>query len=331
LQKKAQRLKNAEMRQYGLRRLGMVVDSTGWDFARIGEPATKLKQLGYDCSMVFVKTSLETALRRNAARAKVGGRDVPEDFIVTAHDGALANLNKFRELFGTRNVYELNNDADINDATWSRIVAPALRKLAGRILKQPLRNPIGKKWLRLQKVKTQDTLDVKEWPRETPPLTIDKKKGVTLDPTVVAPYPPSPSPRPKPGPLGEVDGGVAKTPRDLKKEKLGTYDDATVYLVDGDAMRDSITDAIGGANGYAYPGIVPKDEIWVERMPKWRDTAAIAAHEMIEFSRMKYGKEKYLVAHKQANDAEAVIRALLKKGGVDESEVSEFTCLFEAA
>jgi len=44
-------------------RLGLVVDATGRDFNIIQSQAGLLKQLGYDCYMVFVNTSLEVALK----------------------------------------------------------------------------------------------------------------------------------------------------------------------------------------------------------------------------------------------------------------------------
>lgn len=198
LQKKAQRLKNAEVRQYGLRRLGMVIDSTGWDFPRIAEPMTKLKKLGYDCYMVFVSTSLETALKRNAARAAAGDRDVPKEFIEKAWKGAHDNLPDFKTLFGDQNVFVINNDREINDAAWSRIVAPALRKLAGRILKAPLKNPIGKAWLAKKVKGGPDTVNTKEWPKPEEPTRFEiTKKGVEKDGGYYSNASPAEPPRPR--------------------------------------------------------------------------------------------------------------------------------------
>ena len=55
-------------------RLGMVIDGTGRDYDKINYQVSLLKQLGYDCYMIFVNTSLEVALERNRRRE----RTVPE-------------------------------------------------------------------------------------------------------------------------------------------------------------------------------------------------------------------------------------------------------------
>ena len=49
-------------------RLGMVIDGTGRDYDKINLQTSLLKQLGYDCYMIFVNTSLDVALERNRRR-----------------------------------------------------------------------------------------------------------------------------------------------------------------------------------------------------------------------------------------------------------------------
>ena len=45
-------------------RLGMVVDGTGRDYDKIKNQVAQLRQLGYDCYMIFVNTSLDVALEK---------------------------------------------------------------------------------------------------------------------------------------------------------------------------------------------------------------------------------------------------------------------------
>lgn len=171
LLKKAQALKGKELRMYAQRRLGLVIDSTGWDFKRIGDPAKKLRELGYDVYMIFVNTTLKTALRRNKARGKKGGRKVPEAYIETAWEGSQRNLGRFRTLFGKKNLFIVDNDADVPQKTWTSVIAPALRKLGDKIAQRPLRNPVGKKWL-LKQATAPDIDDPKkaaEWPAPPEP------------------------------------------------------------------------------------------------------------------------------------------------------------------
>ena len=51
-------------------RLGMVVDGTGRDYDKIKNQVAQLRQLGYDCYMIFVNTSLDVALERNSKERK---------------------------------------------------------------------------------------------------------------------------------------------------------------------------------------------------------------------------------------------------------------------
>jgi len=150
LLKKAQRMKAAETRQYGSRRLGLVIDSTGWDYDKVAGPVRKLRNLGYDCFMVYVDTSLDTAVSRNKARADAGGRNVPLSFIRDAFVGAKSNLPKYRTLFGGSNLVIVDNNEDVSDEDWILTRAPRLRKIATKILAKPIKNPKGQEWLAQQ-------------------------------------------------------------------------------------------------------------------------------------------------------------------------------------
>ena len=62
-------------------KLGMVIDGTGRDYDKIARQKAILDQLGYDCYMIFVNTSLEVALERNKRRE----RSVPEYITRKSH------------------------------------------------------------------------------------------------------------------------------------------------------------------------------------------------------------------------------------------------------
>lgn len=173
LLKKAQKMKGKEIRHYAQRRMGIIIDSTGWDYERIARPFKKLQKLGYDCSMVYVHTSLETAMRRNEERAKRGGRDVPKSYIEDAWRGARRNFQRYVKLFGKTNMFVIDNDKDVEPKTWKSVISPKLRSIARKILDKPLRNTAGKAWL--EKQRTQPDLDdpnrPEEWPEEKPEYT----------------------------------------------------------------------------------------------------------------------------------------------------------------
>ena len=77
-------------------RLGMVIDGTGRDYDKIANQKGLLQQLGYDCYMIFVNTSLEVALERNKRRE----RSVPEYITRKSHAIVQGNIGKFQNSFG---------------------------------------------------------------------------------------------------------------------------------------------------------------------------------------------------------------------------------------
>ena len=72
-------------------RLGMVIDGTGRDYDKIANQKAILQQLGYDCYMIFVNTSLDVALERNKRRE----RSVPEYITRKSHAIVQSNIGKF--------------------------------------------------------------------------------------------------------------------------------------------------------------------------------------------------------------------------------------------
>jgi len=76
--KRAKRVTKARKEGYLEGRLGLIIDGTGKDYEKIAKQSNELKQLGYDTHMIFVNTSLDVALERNAKR----DRSVPEDIAV---------------------------------------------------------------------------------------------------------------------------------------------------------------------------------------------------------------------------------------------------------
>jgi tRNA A37 N6-isopentenylltransferase MiaA len=55
-------------------RLGLVIDATGRDLPLVQRQVSMLRNIGYDCYMVFVNTSLDVALERNKTKTKINTR-----------------------------------------------------------------------------------------------------------------------------------------------------------------------------------------------------------------------------------------------------------------
>lgn len=145
---KARDLRNLELAQYSQRRLGLLIDGTGWDYARVAKPVQTLRDLGYDCYMILVRVSRETSHKRNDQRGEAGGRHVPKSYVDDAWFGVEKNRDEYKKLFGAKNYFEVDNDRAVSAVTWELHVVPKLRKIANQILAKPVRSAIGRKWLK---------------------------------------------------------------------------------------------------------------------------------------------------------------------------------------
>ena len=142
---KAKKITKGTQDMYIDGRLGMIIDGTGKNYKKIEGQVERLKGLGYDCYMVFVNTSLEVALERNAARA----RKLPEDMVTLMWEEVQQNLGKFQRLFKAKR-FEIVDNSKYGDSTPIDLVS----KEIGKFLKQPVSNPVGKAWIK-QEQKTR--------------------------------------------------------------------------------------------------------------------------------------------------------------------------------
>lgn len=131
--------KTTKVKQQGFLngRLGVIIDGTGKDYDKIAKQVQGLKTLGYDCSMVFVNTSLDTAQERNRMRS----RTLPEKQVAQMWNEVQRNIGKFQALFGSKDFIIVdNNDAgeDVFAKVWKRI---------SKLVKSKVTNPIAKRWI----------------------------------------------------------------------------------------------------------------------------------------------------------------------------------------
>ena len=92
-------------------RLGLVIDSTARDVKKVLKQKMLLDKLGYETAMVFVNTSLETALDRNRTRE----RSIPDKIVQDNHKVVRANMGKLQSAFGRANFFIIDNDGDTKD------------------------------------------------------------------------------------------------------------------------------------------------------------------------------------------------------------------------
>lgn len=117
-------------------RLGMIIDGTGDDYQKIKKQKQRAEELGYDCYMVFVNTTLDVALERNKNRE----RTLPESIVTESWKECQENLGKFQSLFGSNNFRVVDNSV-------YKPVAPAVMRAANEFMRRPIYNHVGKKWI----------------------------------------------------------------------------------------------------------------------------------------------------------------------------------------
>ncbi len=118
-------------------RLGMVIDGTGKDYNKITTDASTLRQIGYDVHMIFVNTSLDVALERNARRP----RSVPEDIVKKSWNQVQQNIGKFQQFFGNKNFVIVDNN-EVSDDVFDMV-----GKEVRRMLRKKVDNYIAKNWI----------------------------------------------------------------------------------------------------------------------------------------------------------------------------------------
>ena len=129
-------------------RLGLIIDGTGKDYDKLTKQASELKKIGYEVSMVFVNTSLETALKRNQMRK----RSVPPRIAEKGWQQVQNNLGKFQNFFSPKNFFIVDNNDHQED------MLELSTKSITRALRKKVNNPIAKAWIANEIKKKQATV-----------------------------------------------------------------------------------------------------------------------------------------------------------------------------
>jgi len=142
LRGKAKNLTDIKQTMYLKGRLGLVIDGTGKDPVKVADQAKILQKLGYDVAMIFVNTDLETAISRDAQRARtIGAKGVTEYW-----KAVQKNIGKFQQMFGKKNFLVVDNSEgkDFKSETLR-----AYRD-ATKFTKSPVENSKAKSWIKTQ-------------------------------------------------------------------------------------------------------------------------------------------------------------------------------------
>ena len=144
VRKKAKAITTKKQTNFVEGRLGMIIDGTGKDAPKIQRSKNQLEELGYDTYMIFVNTSLDVALKRNAERA----RSLAEPIVVKSWKDVQGNIGKFSNMFRAGFIVVDNNDAgeDILNGVYKRVKG---------LLRKKVMNTRAKSWMAAELAKKQ--------------------------------------------------------------------------------------------------------------------------------------------------------------------------------
>jgi tRNA uridine 5-carbamoylmethylation protein Kti12 len=113
--------------------LPLFIDGTSASPSSVYRRKGILESIGYDTSMVWIETSLETSLKRNQQRK----RHVPEEFIKEVYEKGQQLKPHYKSQFNP--FFEINNDeGELTDD----IILKAYKKVTG-FFNTEVKNPIG--------------------------------------------------------------------------------------------------------------------------------------------------------------------------------------------
>ncbi len=153
---KVKSLTNNQLAGYLNSMLPLAVDGTGGKVSTLMRRKSLLESLGYDTMMIFVNTSLETALDRASKRE----REVKPEHIKKIYDDISKHKQYYRSKFD--DFIEVDNDeGQLTDEVIQNVF-----KHATKFYSEPVENPIGKEHIEEMKENGWKYLDPNVVPME---------------------------------------------------------------------------------------------------------------------------------------------------------------------
>ena len=146
LRDRAKLTANSQLETYVQGRLGLIIDATGRDYDVISRQYKMLTELGYDCYMLFVNTSLDVSLERQKKRE----RAVPEYIVKKSWKGVQENIGKFQSLFKRQNFLIVDNNKSADETT--TVVLSKLYNHTMKLIGAPVHSYIAKSWIEKEKL-----------------------------------------------------------------------------------------------------------------------------------------------------------------------------------
>jgi hypothetical protein len=142
---KARKIRDSKEKLYTQGRLGLLIDGTGDNYAKIKKKNIELKKLGYDTYMLFINTTLEVAQQRNAQR----DRKLPDKLVKKIWTDVQKNMGRFQGLFGSNFKIIDNSDKRVPKRD-SRLFPKEFYSAINKFIKSPVKSGLAKRWIKRQ-------------------------------------------------------------------------------------------------------------------------------------------------------------------------------------
>ena len=139
---KARMIAQKQMDFYLDGKLGVIIDGTGGSYNPIAKKKKMLEELGYDCYMIFVDTTMKTAMARNSARTN---RNLHDKVVKRNWKSVQKNKSAYKSLFGS-NIKVVSTEGrepgELPRGAKSHVM---------KFINNAIQNPIAKKWIAIAK------------------------------------------------------------------------------------------------------------------------------------------------------------------------------------
>ena len=143
LRLRAKEVRDKRKANYLEGRLGIIIDGTGKNADELISQSNGLLELGYDTYMIFVNTSVDVALKRNAERS----RSVPTPIVVNAWKAVQNNIGRFSQHFIRGHFIAVDNN-DVSEDELAKV-----QKIIRRLVKKKVTNTRATNWISMELAK----------------------------------------------------------------------------------------------------------------------------------------------------------------------------------
>jgi cytidylate kinase len=139
---RAKELTKARRGHYLDGRIGIIIDGTGKDVAKVKKESDALRALGYETMMLFVNTSLDVAQDRNQQRE----RSLDPAQVEKMWNAVQQNIMAFQQVFGAPNFHVIDNSGGLEDPERAAEFNKVYKEIQ-KFINQPPKSKAAKDWL----------------------------------------------------------------------------------------------------------------------------------------------------------------------------------------